>query len=426
MQDAVVVGGGPAGSFFAYELAKRNFDVSVFEEHPQVGVPSHCAGHLSIRSLRSLSLYPLPAGIVENTFSAANFYSPKGSKFSVRLSQPVTCAVDRTRFDQFIVEKAQKAGAKFYSSRRVKSLLVKNSFVKGISVAKSDGNEEQILARLVVDAEGISSRLIRQAGLVALRREALVYAVEAEVENVTDVEEHAVEVYVGKDYAPGFYGWLIPRPDGTAKVGLATRRGNPKEFLNRLIHRHPVASKQLKNAKIKHMAFHAITLGGPIPQAYTNGFLAVGDCASQVKPTTGGGIIFGITCAKIAAETAAEAIGKNDISANALRTYQKRSNAQLGFDLYVMLKARKIVDSLSDEKLDRAIKFASKVGFQKALKDVDEIDFQGRTLLGIMQKPAAYATLTYLLGLYLPELRFKSKLEPYLSLQTLKTLETNK
>ena len=39
----------------------------------------------------------------------------------------------------------------------------------------------------------------------------MVYAVEAEVEDVQDVEAHAVEVYLGKSYAPGFYGWLIPR-----------------------------------------------------------------------------------------------------------------------------------------------------------------------------------------------------------------------
>ncbi len=405
MQDAVVIGGGPAGSFFAFELAKRGLSVTVFEEHPQVGLPSHCAGHLSIRSLRSLGLFPLPAGIVENTFSAANFYSPKGTKFSVHLNQPVTCAVNRARFDQFVAEKAQKSGAKFELGKRVQSLIVENNVVKGLTVAHSDSVVERVFAKVVVDCEGISSRLLRQAGLQALNPEALVYAAEAEVENVKYVEEHAVEVYVGKDYAPGFYSWLIPRLDGTAKVGLATRRGNPKEFLERLLRQHPVASKQLRNAKIKSIAFHAITLGGPIQRAYANGFLAIGDCASQVKPTTGGGVVFSLTCAKTATEVAAEALAKGDVSANVLRAYQKRIMNQLGFDVDVMLSARKAIDSFSDEKIDRAMRFTSKFGFDKALRDVDEIDFQGRTLLGMLRKPAAYATLAYLLGLYLPSLR---------------------
>jgi digeranylgeranylglycerophospholipid reductase len=401
MRDAVVVGGGPAGSFFAFELAKRGLDVAVFEEHPEVGFPSHCAGHLSIRSLRILGLYPLPAGIVENTFSAANFYSPKGTKFSVHLPKPVTCAVNRALFDGYLAEKAQVAGAKLHLDRRVKTLFIEEGFVKGLNVAEN-GGEERVLAKVVVDCEGISSRLLRQAGLPALKGNGLVYAVEAEVENVEGVEEHAVEVYVGKNFAPGFYCWLIPRLDGSAKVGLATQKGNPKEYLERLIRRHPVASKQLRNAKVTHMAFHTITLGGPIPKAYGNGFLAVGDCASQVKPTTGGGVVFSLTCAEIAAETAAKAIEKNDFSVDVLQVYQKRFMDALGFDVDVMLKARKAINSFSDEKIDRALRFASKVGFDKALKDVDEIDFQGRTLLSMVRKPAAYATLAYLLALYLP------------------------
>jgi digeranylgeranylglycerophospholipid reductase len=404
VRDAVVVGGGPAGSFFAFQLAKCGVDVAVFEEHHEIGVPSHCAGHLSIRSLRSLGLYPLPAGIVENTFSGANFYSPKGTKFSVHLAKPVTCAVNRAMFDSYLAEKAEAAGAKFLLGRRVQSLLVEDGFVKGMNVEESGGAEQRVLSKVVVDCEGISSRLLRQAGLHALKGNGLVYAVEAEVENVEGVEEHAVEVYMGKDYAPGFYGWLIPRLDGSAKVGLATKKGNPKEYLERLIRRHPVASKQFKNAKVKHMTFHTITLGGPIPKAYGNGFLAVGDCASQVKPTTGGGVVFSLNCAEIAAETAARAIEKNDLSADALKVYQKRFMEMLGFDVDVMLRARHTIDSFSDEKIDRALRFASKVGFGSALCDVDEIDFQGRTLLSLIRKPAAYATMAYLLALYLPGL----------------------
>jgi digeranylgeranylglycerophospholipid reductase len=401
VQDAVVIGGGPAGSFSAFELAKRGANVTVFEEHSKVGVPSHCAGHLSIRSLRSFGLYPLLKGIVENTFSAANFYSPNGTKFGVHLSQPVTCAVNRELFDKYLAEMAQAAGAKFRLGERVQSLVIDDRTAKGVNVVKNNGEEEQVSAKLVIDAEGISSRLLRQAGLQGLKPEGLVYAVEAEVENVKDVEEHAVEVYLGKDYAPGFYGWLIPKLDGTAKVGLATRKGNPKEFLERLMRRHPVASKQLRSIKMKHMAFHAITLGGPISRAYGNGFLAVGDCASQVKPTTGGGVIFSLTCARIAANTASEAMQKNDFSSDALQVYQNRFMDQLGFDVNVMLKARKAVDSFSDEKIDRALRFASRVGFGRALRDIDEIDFQGHMLLTMLRKPSAYATLAYLLALNL-------------------------
>lgn len=399
--DVIVVGGGPVGSYAALKLAKLGVKVSVFEEHPTIGFPSHCAGHISIRSLRSMGLYPLPQGIVENTFCAANFYSPAGTRFSIHLSCPVTVVLNRAHFDQYLAKQAEAAGARFVLNSRVQSLLTTDGFVRGVNIKRREGAEEQVNSKIVLDAEGISSRLLRQAGLTALKPTGLVYALEADVEGVQDVELDAVEVYLGKSYAPGFYAWLIPMPDGSAKVGLATNHGDPREYLKRLMFKHPVASKQLAKAKITQVGYHAITLGGPINRSYANGFLAVGDCASQVKPTTGGGVIFGLTCAEIAAQVASLALRKNDVSSDYLRTYQRRCNDLLGFDFRVMLRLRRFLDSLSDEKLDEMLRVCGKLGVDKALRDVDEIDFQGKLLLNVLGKPAMLAALAYFGVLYL-------------------------
>jgi digeranylgeranylglycerophospholipid reductase len=398
--EVVVVGAGPVGSWAALHLAKSGVDVAVFEEHAAVGLPSHCAGHISIRSLKSLGLYPLPKSIVQATYCQANFYSPKGTKFTLKLSCPVTASIDRAAFDQHLAEKAQAAGARFALSSRVQSLITSAGSVKGVVVQGSAGTQK-VDSKIVVDAEGVSSRLLRQAGLKALKSSGLVYAVEANVEGVQDFEPNAVEVYFGADYAPGFYGWLMPRRDGTAKLGLATHTGNPQTYLNRLIDKHPVASKQLSKAKITSKSYHAITLGGQIPKTYTHGFLAVGDCASQVKPTTGGGVIFGLTCAKEAAEVASQAFRKGNVSADFLQTYQRRCDDLLGFDFSVMLRLRRFLDSLSDEKLDEMLRVCSKLGVDKALADVDEIDFQGKLLLKVLGKPAVFAALIYFGLLYL-------------------------
>jgi digeranylgeranylglycerophospholipid reductase len=399
-QETVVVGGGPTGSFTALSLSKLRIPTAVFEEHPAVGVPSHCAGHLSIRSLRSLGLYPLPAGIIENEFSGANFHSSSGTTFSIRLRRPVTCALDRELFDQLLAKKAQAGGAEYMLNSRVTSLITERGTVKGVVVEHNE-RTESIAARVVVDAEGISSKLLREADLPRLNREMLVYAVEAEVDNVRDVDVEAVEVFVGKAYAPGFYAWIIPRRDGSAKVGLAAKSGNPKELLQRLILKHPVASRMVGRAHIQKMMFHSITLGGPIPKTFTDGFLAVGDVASQVKPTTGGGVVFGLTCGKIAAEIISEAIRQEDVSARFLQNYQKRCNDRLGFDLSVMMRARHFLDSLSDKRIDDILRTLNFLRLGEALGDVEEIDFQGQLLLQMLTKPAAVVALTYFLLLYL-------------------------
>jgi digeranylgeranylglycerophospholipid reductase len=398
--DAAVIGGGPVGSYTAFQIAKRGVAVTVFEEHLQIGVPSHCAGHISIRSLKALGFYPLP-GIVENNFSVANFYSPQGTKFSLHLSMPITTALNRAKFDQMLAKQAEEAGAKFQFGSRVESLVRNGGKIGGIRVKQADGSGNLVTSKVVCDCEGVSSRLLRQAGLQALNPKGLVYAVETEIEGAQDTDLDAVEVYFGKSYAPGFYGWLIPRPDGTAKLGLATNHGNPQAFLKRLMTKHPVASTQLAKAKILTTGYHAISLAGPIHQAYTGGFLAVGDCASQVKPTTGGGVIFGLTAAKEAAEVAVAGIQTGDVSAKALSDYQRRCNGLFNFDFQVMLRLRRFLDSLSNDKFDEMFRVVGKLGVDKALRNADEIDFQGKLLLSAASKPQMLAAIGYFGLLYL-------------------------
>ena len=210
-----------------------------------------------------------------------------------------------------------------------------------------------------------------------------------------------MEVFLGQAYAPGFYAWLIPRLDGTAKLGLATKVGNPKELLEKLVRKHPIASRQLSKAKITRTTFHTITLGGPIVKTYSNGFLAVGDVASQVKPTTGGGVIFGLTCAEIAAEVTYQALQRNDFSSNYLQVYHRRCANKLKFDFSVMLRFRRFLDSLSDQKLESLLRFFERIGLNNSLKNVEEIDFQGKLLLKIATKPSTFAAIAYLLKLHL-------------------------
>jgi geranylgeranyl reductase family protein len=400
VSDVAVVGGGPCGSFAALKLGKLGADVTVFEEHSEIGIPSHCAGHLSIKGLRDLKLYPLPAEIVENTFYGANFYSPKGNEFSVRFSSPITCAVNRALFDKHIAEIAEHAGANYCLNSRVESLIIEDGSVKGV-VVKQKGKTEKKMARIMLDAEGISSRILKEAGLLGLNRHMLLNGVEAEVDNVKKMEPDRVEVFLGREYAPSFYAWMVPKNDGKAKVGLAAKNGNPKMLLQRFMLKHPIASRKLGTAKVLQTSFHPITLGGPIPQTYSNGFLAVGDVASHVKPTTGGGVVLGMTCANVAAEVAIEALRRNDFSKEFLSAYQRRCEEILGFDVKVMLRMRKTLDRMSDERLDDMIGLCTRLGLDKTLQNVKDIDFQGQTFLRVLRSPRILTALSYFIFAYL-------------------------
>jgi len=400
--DAIIIGGGPCGSFSALNLSKRGYNVTVFEEHGEIGVPCHCAGHISINGLKNLGLYPLPKGIVENTFVGAKIHSPNGTAFTVRLSEPITCTVNRALFDKYIAELAQKKGTHYNMDARVESLVFAGGFAKGV-VVKRHGKTSEFFSKIVLDAEGISARILRQTSLPTPRRDKIVNGAQVEIENVKDVEPDIVEIILGDHYAPGFYAWLIPKSEEEAKIGLASKARNPKTFLQRLIRKHPAVSAKLRTAKVVKESYHPITLGGPIAKAYSNGFLVVGDAASHVKPTTGGGIIFGLNCAKIAANVIAEALDKNNFSEEFLSTYQRRLMKMFGFDVKVMLKIREILDKLPDEKLDAIISLCNKIRLNEAFKNLREIDFQGRAFLKLARNPKALMMLAltflnYLIG----------------------------
>jgi flavin-dependent dehydrogenase len=215
------------------------------------------------------------------------------------------------------------------------------------------------------------------------------------------MDPNMVEVFLGNDYASGFYAWLIPKKDGRAKLGLATRTGNPKKSLQRLIREHPVASEKLGTAKILKTVFHPLTLGGPIPKICSNGFLVVGDAASQVKPTTGGGVVFGMSSARIASEVACGALSINDFSSAFLSEYERRCREVMGFDINTMLRIRKMLNAMSDKSMDDAISFCKKLRLDETLQNFEDVDFQGQSILRLLRSPKMLMILFYFFLLYL-------------------------
>ncbi|WNZ29916.1 MAG: NAD(P)/FAD-dependent oxidoreductase [Candidatus Bathyarchaeota archaeon] len=394
--DIVVVGAGPCGSVSAYTAAKLGSKVLVCEEHNQVGKPNHCAGHLSISSLQKLGI-KFPSEILENKIMGAKIFSPNGNQFVLRCKSPVTYVLDREKFDKHLAELAMNAGAQYSFNSRVKSLLFESGYAKGVVLK----NGEKIKSNMIIDAEGCSSSVLKQSGLFGLSSSTVVRGIQAEVDSVENVDTDMVELYLGSKVAPDFFAWIIPKTDGSAKVGLATSKGNPRLYLEKVMKKHPVASQKLKHSKITRLAVHPIPLAGPIQKTYCNGFLTVGDAASQVKATTGGGVVFGATCAKIAGEVAAKAVQFNNFSEEFLSSYEIQWRQAVDFELKVMLQLRRMLNSLSDSRTDYLIGLCNRLGVDKVLEKVGDVDFQGRSLVPMMRYPGTLAVVGYFVCSYL-------------------------
>ncbi|UCE95205.1 MAG: NAD(P)/FAD-dependent oxidoreductase [Candidatus Bathyarchaeota archaeon] len=392
--DIAIVGAGPIGLFSALQAAKLDAQVIVFEEHSSIGAPAHCTGHISISGLNRICL-SFPANVIENKIRAVNFYSPSGYRFSVRFGSPVTYVINRELLDKYIGRMAIEQGAEILYNTHVNSLIIEDNSVVGV-VVKRKKKTENVLSKVVIDAEGVSSHLLKQAGLPHLDRSMTVNGVQTEADKIHDIDNDTVEVFLSRSFAPGFFAWIVPRRDGTAKVGLATEKGSPRDCLCHFL-RTSIVQKRLKGSHFTNTVYHPITLGGPISRTFQNGLLVVGDAASQVKSTTGGGVIMGLTCASIAGEVAAHAAQSQNSSAKVLSTYEYKWKKKIGFDMVAMKWLRLMLNKLSNKQLDQFITLCTRLRLDESLKGAADIDFQGTALIRLAKSPRTLATALYLL-----------------------------
>jgi digeranylgeranylglycerophospholipid reductase len=388
--DLAVVGCGVSGAAAAHAASQLGLSVTILEEHPRVGEPSHCSGHVGIMAFKQFSP-PIPDRLIENRIKGAKLYSPNQRQITLYKSSPVTWVLNRAEYDKHLAHIASRSGANLKLNSRVEKLSRSTNGILRLRVA----GRGELPCRMLIDASGCSASIARYEGLSKLGHRMLVNSAQINVENLDDVDEDFVEVYFGQHFAPGFFGWIIPRHDGTAKVGIAAgSRANVRECLDNFLRKHPIVSSKVRHAKrLTVPTYHPIPVDGATHRTYTDSILVVGDAASQVKPTTGGGIVFGLACGELAGKMAAKGIRSNHLSASDLKEYEKQWRRLIGFDLWAMSWLRRMLYRLPDRYLDRIFRVASELRAAEILNRTADIDFQGRTMLSLARDPRFFLTL---------------------------------
>ncbi len=372
MYDVIVIGGGPVGSYVAYKLAGMGYDVVVLEQKEKLEGRVCCAG---IISQGCVSSFAIDDSVVLRRVSSAKLFSPSGRLLRLWRQETQACIVDRSAFDIAIASWAQGKGAQYVLSSPVKGIEVGDDGVRVEAARWEEGLNFE--ARAVVIATGFGSRLVGRLGLGKIGD--FVMGVQAEVETI-GVDE--VEVYFGQGVAPGFFAWLVPTAPPKALVGLLSRR-SPGLYLRKLI------SSLLAQGKIvsdeAELSHRGISLK-PLPRTYSRRIVVVGDAAGQVKPTTGGGIYYGLLCADIAADNLYRALDDNDLSARNLASYEREWKKKLGRELKIGYYARKFYERLSDKQIDRIFNIIKSNGIDETLLKADDLsfDWHGEVILRLL------------------------------------------
>ena len=116
----------------------------------------------------------------------------------------------------------------------------------------------------------------------------------------------------------------------------------------------------------------------------------MGDAAGQVKPTTGGGIYYGLLCADIAANILHRALASNALSAKSLADYEREWGKKLGRELRIGYWARRFYERLSDRQLDKIFDIIKSYGIDEALLRAGELsfDWHGAVVLRLLEHRA--------------------------------------
>ncbi len=342
-----IVGAGPIGSYLSKKLAQNGIDTVLIDRKRAVGKYA-CSGLIS---KRITSFVRMKSTFLEHRIDGAVFHS-SGNSFTLKRNTTQAYVVDRPLFDKHLFSEAVRAGARPLLGTTIERVRTSNENVSCFA------GPRKIVSDMIVGCDGACSFLRNHLGFHGKTR--LVNGILSYVDECNS--SPLVELYYGKRIAPGFFAWKIPRGKRT-EYGLAAKENHMSYFKKFLSSQGVLLEKYYA---------HPIVFGEQ--ESCKDRAILVGDAAAQVKPFSGGGLIYGFISADIAADAIKKAFNKGDFSKEFFKKeYEARWHKKLLSKIRIGGALRGILDSLDNSELDAL--FGALSEEKESMEKIGDMDF---------------------------------------------------
>jgi digeranylgeranylglycerophospholipid reductase len=341
--DVVVVGAGTAGCYAAATASRAGYDVVILERKT-----ADEAGHIACGdAIKGAANFPeaIPKSQIDPAFSNTDV---DHGRFEIPTEDTVLdipvpgelAVLDRWEYGTLLIDGAEKQGVEFHYNTVVKDVQQDDGRVTGVEAIRNENENENengngktngvtYEARVVIDAAGALSILQDKADFTDSKfdtnvRYSQFCSAYREIVEVDDpVEWDDALVFKPTKRSAG-YLWYFPRTPTEINVGLGFQMNEQPMKLVQDLRDDLRERPEFETARVKDKLGAALPTRRPYDSAVAPGFLAVGDAAGHVNPTTGGGIAGAAYAGTYAAEQAIEAIEADDVGESTLWRYNER------------------------------------------------------------------------------------------------------